>query len=99
MGPDELEDLLRDDLLVDEEGGVVHGASGAPSRPHTRSVVILFARLRLPAVIIRPRLSVGQADLTTPVAGKAFPEEENAWRAMRLPRVVATMDVEAAPMR
>ena len=99
MGPDELEDRLRDDLLVDEEDGVVHDADGALSRPHTRSVVSLIARLRLPAVIMRLRLPVGQADLTTPVAGKAFPEEENAWRAMRLPRVVATMDVEAAPMR
>ena len=78
MSPDELEDRLRDDLLVHEEKGVVHDGDGAQSWPHTRSVVSLIARLRLPAVIMRLRLPVGQADLTTPVAAKAFPEEENA---------------------
>jgi hypothetical protein len=69
MGPDELEDRLRDDLLVYEEDGVVHDGEGAQSRPNTRSVEILIARLRLPAVIMRLRLPVGQADLATPVAG------------------------------
>ncbi len=69
MGPDELGDRLRDDLLVHEEDSVAHDGEGAQSRPNTRSVEILIARLRLPAVIMRLRLPVGQADLATPVAG------------------------------
>jgi hypothetical protein len=69
MSPDELEDRLRDDLLVHEEDSVVHDGEGAQSRPNTRSIVILVTRLRLPAIIMRLRLPAGQADLATPVTG------------------------------
>ncbi len=99
MSTNELEDRLRDDLLVHEEDGVVHDGEGAQSRPNTRSVVILIARLRLPAVIMRLRLPAGQAVLVTPVIDEALLEEEDARRAPRHPRVVAPVNMEAAPMR
>ena len=61
-GPDELEDRLRDDLLVHEEDDVVddgEGVQSRPSRPSARSVVIPIVRLRLPAIIMRRRLPAG----------------------------------------
>ncbi len=61
MGPDELEDRLRDDLLVHKEDDVVgdgEGAQSRPSRPGVRSVSILIARL-LPPAILRRRLPAG----------------------------------------
>ena len=70
MSTDALEDRLRDDLLVDEEKGVVGDGVGAQRRPTATSVILLVTRLRPPRA--------GQAVLAAPVIDEALLEEETS---------------------
>ena len=88
VSTEELENRLRRDLLVDEDGGKV--GVHARTRPQTKVVILDVTRVRLPCA--------GHAMLAAPEADDAVLEEEDIWRALRHPGVEATMYMEATPI-
>ena len=88
VGTEELENRLRRDLLVDEDGGKV----GAHARTRTKTIIVGLdaTRVRLPCA--------GHTMLAAPEVGDAVLEEEDIWRAPRHPGVEATMYMEATPI-
>jgi hypothetical protein len=90
VGTEELENRLRRDLLVDEDGGEVDVHAWAM----TKEMIIC----PLNSTWGRPPCA-GHAMLTAPEVDDAVLEEEDILRASRCPRMEATMNMVATPMR